>query len=107
MLLSDWPAALKCGSYPQVSIGSLRCHRKGCESTRRNSASCPKLKHLVIVLDLVFECGWRGKTRDVEICEGVTNQYGAGRRAETQIFVEVDRTAWLPAALKLNALSPL
>jgi hypothetical protein len=41
-------------------IGSLRCHRTGCESTSRNFGSCPKLKHIVMVLDSGFECGWRG-----------------------------------------------
>ena len=49
-----------------------------------------------------------GKTRDVEICEGSTNQYGAGRRAETQIFVEVDRTAMASSCTEIERpLTPL
>jgi hypothetical protein len=59
MLLSAWPTDLKRGRFPQVMIGSLRCHRTWCESTSRNFGSCPKLKHLVMVLDLAFECGWQ------------------------------------------------
>jgi len=105
MLLSDWPAEVKCGRYPLVKIGSLRCHRKACESTFSNFASCPKLKHIVIVLGLAVECGWRSFSPNVELSASKTNQYGAGPQGEAPISIEVAVSKWPPPPLKLNALS--